>query len=238
MEDFMWSGVRKRIIDRLAERQISGSEVSRQIGKNGGYLFEFIGTPKGTGRRGRRSKEEMIAAFSTDGAKPPKKDTLRPDGLEAIAEVLDCDPAYLYGLQDEPRGAPIPPRLAVYGVLAEGVAASPERHPLLGDTPIAIRAIPTYPAEIQRLYFVQDDHAKDLCLPAGSMVIAIPVEAAHSPLSAGDMVICSRRQGEMVELTVHRMNRKGRDLLVEGFDVDNPESEISGIIIFQARYRG
>lgn len=239
MAEIMWSGVRRRIIDRLTDLDMTGADASRKIGKAPGYLYEFLGKPKGTGKRGRRSKEEMIESFSADDATPPKKESIRVDGLNAIAEVLDCDPEYLYGLQDDPRGEPIRPRLPLSGLLISGIAISPGKQGLRVNIPTGIRALEQYPVAFQRLFYIQDDHAAHLCLPAGSMVVSVPIDQAGRSVKDEDIVIVSRWNGSMVEMTARRVILKDGQIIVEFPKGDEAgDYEISGLVVFQARYTG
>lgn len=237
-KNIMWDGVRKRIKERLDALDLKPTPVSKQAELGASYLAEFLGKRRPGGKRGRPAIEENT---NSDEWLPPKKVSIRDEGMRKLAEVLDCDVEYLYGLQDEPRGEPIGEKLPLSGIVASGIAVAPGRQSFNPAPDLGIRALPGFPHDVQSLYFVQDDHAKEIHHPAGSLVVAIPLGVLGRRLRPGDEVIAVARSGDMVERTIRGISTgpKGASPIYPGNDPPMwPDVEIEGVVIFSARYAG
>lgn len=133
-----------------------------------------------------------------------KKESIRPDALIRVAEVLDCDPEYLVGAQSTPRRLPDGEggSLPLGGICEAGVWRSPGGDPVPQSMPVA--PDPRFPAERQIAYLVRGHHADALGLQDGDVLVVLDEDA----IRPGDIIICRRRMetGE-AELTARIVER-------------------------------
>lgn len=184
--------LRERIRERLDAAGISPFEAARKIGAERGFINDLL---------------------------VGKKDTIRQKAIPALAEVLDCDPAYLIGAQAAPRVAEYAERDAVMGMPVAGIceagawrdgagAGAGKMLPLAPD--------PRFSTQSQRAYLIRGHHADGLGAADGDIVVAV----LGADWRDGDTVIARRtKRGRGSELTVRRV--EGTDLRSIGYDTED-----------------
>lgn len=172
--------LRTRIRNRLSELDLKPAQLDKAAGLSVGYTLDFLS--------GRKRQP-------------------RAKNLERIAEVLDCDLAYLLLEQKTPRKGELPTDgLMLAGNCAVGVWRS------TGDVDAelvrtAYERDPRFPDDPQAVYFVQDGHAAGLGIPQDSYLTTVLVDGMKSlrPAKANDVVVIVRYQDKLIEISVARL---------------------------------
>ena len=102
-----------------------------------------------------------------------KKQTVRGGKLPALAEALQCDQAYLLGIQPTPRAENVHKshnhRLRIIGI-CEAQAFRPVDFSLSSTDDLTIQADDRFPAGEQAAYLVRGDHAAAIGVTDGSVI--------------------------------------------------------------------
>lgn len=132
-----------------------------------------------------------------EGGQPRRKK------VPAIAEALDVDPAWL---EDIGGAAPMP----VKGEVAAGVWKEAIS---LDFDPIPVSPLPDYPASAQYGLLVRGTSINKVASDSEYLVVVDTIASQISP-RPGDLVVVQRRVHGMIEATVKRLARKGKQLVL------------------------
>lgn len=177
-----------------------------------------------------------------------KKNTVREKKLPALASILDCDPDYLTGAQDTPRGGSSRVGMPMAGIVEAGAWRSLGSFVSSVGT-LPIEPDPRFPLGEQQAYRVRGDHAAGLgILDASILCIATMtgLEETGRKLHDGDVVLVRQRNGDLFELTarVYEETREGVRLSArpsidgEFADFKLPDVEIVGLVLRSIRVFG
>jgi len=128
-----------------------------------------------------------------------KKSTIRPGGISALADVLQCDPDYLTGLQAVPTagdGADL--RMPLAGIVEAGAWREPGSDPGLT---LPAMPDPRYPVDAQETYIVRGDHAAGFGITDGSAIVTVRMKSYRD----GDVVLVRREKGGASELSIRML---------------------------------
>lgn len=176
--------LRQRIKGRLDVLGITQFDAALKAGLKRNFLYEFLSMKDGEYR----------------------KDQIRKAALPALAEALDCDVEYLTLEQKTPRRDGQPERVTLAGIAEAGAWRSLDATP--PQAALAIELDPRFPAEIQEVYSVIDQHASALGVAAGAVLIAANAEKMLDwgrGVRQGDVVLVEHKQGNLRELTVRKV---------------------------------
>ncbi len=115
-----------------------------------------------------------------------KKSSIRERKLKALAEVLECDAAFLRGQQGVPRAGDQAGRMPLAGICEAGVWREPGGE--LAGASIPYLPDPRFPVDRQQLFLVRGDHAAPLGIVDGSILVVIAGENCRD----GDHVVARR----------------------------------------------
>lgn len=169
-----------------------------------------------------------------------KKSTVRQAKLPALAKALECDQDYLTGLQGTPRaGGPSFGSLPVLGIVEAGVWREPGGGPPKVQLPLG--PDPRYPSQSQVAFLVRGDHAGDLGINDGSVVVVFTGPMAYRD---GDPVVVRRGGvGKSSELSIRVVS--GGSLIAkpapgsaEIESVSVSDAEIVGLVLSSHRVFG
>lgn len=170
-----------------------------------------------------------------------KKSTVRSGKLSALARALECDPEHLTGLQGVARaGGASPGPMALAGIIKAGAW----REAALGPPPrsaIPVNPDPRYPAHMQQAFIVRGDHAVDLGITDGAVIVAFTGPISYRD---GDPVVVKRAgEGERYEISIRVIS--GKDLaaapVASSRDADRfpaSDAEIVGLVLSAHRVFG
>lgn len=138
-----------------------------------------------------------------------KKKNILGASLLRLATALECDPAYLVGMQAEPQipqpGEFEPP--ATVGACAAGLWRAPGAPPPAAALACAVMPPdPRYDLHAQRVFCVLDEHAEAAGIWRGSCVVAYRPQRSDG-LHDGDLVVVRRRRpdDQSAETTIWRL---------------------------------
>ncbi len=157
--------LRQRIRARLDALEMSPFKAAEKIGKERNFLYDLL-----TG----------------------KKDMIRENTLEAVANALECDVDYLLGLRSAAVTASTTD-LMLAGFCELGVWY--ERPCTLQASNLSVGPDPRYAPEDQHLFLLRDAHAAGLDLPISTFVVVANREALTKSgrrLHQSDIVVVKR----------------------------------------------
>lgn len=164
-----------------------------------------------------------------------KKNTLRESSLAKAANVLDCDPEFLIGIQDAPRRGMISEAgFPITGFVERG-AWRDANLPMVDLPSTPIRHDPRYPSDQQCAFYVRDDHAHVYGIGRNSVVVILTAKFASSLLEAKrpqDVYLVGAKAGDgKVETTIVGADQWTADRAA-------PAPEIIGVVLAAHRVFG